>query len=382
MRLIALFLITLAATSCGLIEKKTVKLPPLPLFNTEIDIDKLWSKGFDADKHNLYPGLRPAIADSIVYVASPEGKVAAIEVASGKSLWQYSHGETSLSGGPGANNGLAVVGDHDGMVHAHGADGTLLWSTQLSSEILAAPAVGYNQVVVRASDGQLFGLSAKNGQNLWALNTTVPVLTLRGGSAPVISSNSVITGFDNGNLTMVDLDSGRLLWEEAFGAPGGSTELERIADIDRSPLVVGNNIWVASYQSKVSMINIITGRVVWSYLISTNNDLAADDDTLYVVDEDGILTALELDSGKLRWTQEALRNQRLSGVAVVGANIACGDSKGNVHWFARNDGRIVGRNKLSGAITSAPLGFDDRTIVVYTNSGTLAALQYEPLVKP
>ena len=382
-KLLVICLATVILSSCGLMERtKKVKLPPLPQVNEEVDIDKLWSTSVGTDKKNLFPGLMPSISADVVYAASPKGKVVAINATSGKKLWSFSHNKTTLSGGPGAGDGIAVVGDHDGMVYAHGGDGKLLWSVRLSSEILSAPAIGYGQVIVRAADGQLFGLSMENGTTLWAQSIPLPALTIRGNSSPVIVENTVVTGFDNGNMTIIDMDSGGMLLEHPFASGGGETELERIADIDGTPLVVGDNIALASYQNKVSFINTVSGRIIWDYSASTNNSLDADEKHLYVVDEEGVITALDIKTGEPKWFQEALRNQFLSGAVVVGDYIACGDSKGNVHWLATDDGRLVGRNKLSGAITAAPLGYSDDVIVVHTRSGTIAALRVEALDKP
>ena len=383
-RLVAILTLALALAGCGWAERRTkLKLPPLPQFKEEVDIDRVWSSGFGSNKGNLYPGLRPFVDAGVVYVASPSGKVAAIDAGSGKKLWQRSHKKVKLSGGPGAGDGIVAVGDNSGMLHAHSAsDGSHLWSVQLSSEILSAPAVGYDQVVARAADGQVFGLSAESGATLWAQSFPQPALTIRGNSSPVLVENSAITGFDNGNLTIIDLDSGRLLWEQSMSAGGGETELDRVADIDGTPLVVGDNIALASYQRKVHLINAISGRAVWNYPASTNQRLAADGDSLYVVDDDGVILALDLGTGDLRWTQEAFRNHLLAGAAAVGGYLAFGDSKGNVHWLAKDDGRIVGRNKISGAITAAPLSYSEDTIVAFSSSGTVAALRVRPLEKP
>ena len=48
------------------------------------------------------------------------------------------------------------------------------------------PAAGDGVVVVQSIDGKLFGLEATNGNERWRYEREVPVLTLRGSSAPVI----------------------------------------------------------------------------------------------------------------------------------------------------------------------------------------------------
>ncbi len=103
-----------------------------------------------------------------------------------------------------------LVASRKGVVVAlDGSKGRELWRAQVTSEVLAPPAVGAGVVVVQSVDGKLTGLESASGKRLWILDRTEPALSLRGTATPVILSDAVLTGFANGKIVAVNLRNGR-----------------------------------------------------------------------------------------------------------------------------------------------------------------------------
>src|SRR3546814_9864276 len=69
-----------------------------------------------------------------------------------------------------------------------------MWSTRLASEALSPPAGDGDRVFMRTGDGKVYGLEAATGTEQWMVDRTVPSLTLRGLSAPVVVGNRVYGG--------------------------------------------------------------------------------------------------------------------------------------------------------------------------------------------
>jgi outer membrane protein assembly factor BamB len=90
---------------------------PLVQLTPSVTVAKLWSASVGTGEETLGIGQRPAIADGHVYAAAVEGGVSAFDLRSGQSLWRYAS-ELPLSGGPGAGEGLVVVGSLEGDVIA------------------------------------------------------------------------------------------------------------------------------------------------------------------------------------------------------------------------------------------------------------------------
>ncbi|MEY4763034.1 MAG: hypothetical protein RLZZ200_2890 [Pseudomonadota bacterium] len=352
--------------------------PPASLVRIRetVRVEKIWSSGVGGAAPNLRLGLGVATEGGRVYAAGHDGDVEAYSLANGKSLW-HTKTRVKIAGGPGAGEGLVVVGASYGdIVALDAATGALRWKTRLNSEILSAPAIGGGVVLLRAVDGRLVALSADNGRQLWAAEQNVPRLSLRGAAAPTIAGEMAISGFDNGRVMAIGLRDGQTAWDVAVAQPSGRSELERLVDIDSGLSVVGDDVYAVTYQGKVARLARDSGQVWWSRDISSYRGLATDDDGVYVSTSEGQLVKIGRRTGVELWRSDTLKNRRLSAPAVIGGQVAVADFQGIVHFFDASTGtpsaRIGGGGFgsvrfLSGGarVTSPPVVVGD--VVLFIN---------------
>ena len=161
----------------------------------------------------------------------------------GDSIWKVKTGDV-ISSGLNAAYGMITYGTRNGEIVARSEkDGSELWRKALSSEVLAVPQMNADTVLVQTIDGHLYGLVRDTGEKRWVYSTTVPVLTLRGTSAPVIYHHLALAGFSNGKLVAINLSDGNPVWEKQVTLPVGRSELERIVDIDGGFWVEGSVVY-------------------------------------------------------------------------------------------------------------------------------------------
>ncbi len=353
--------------------------PPAALveFAPELTVKTVWSAqvGRGVGKEDLR--LSPRLVGDIIYANDHKGVVVSLFADSGEERWAVDLGEP-LTSGPGYGEGVVVIGSAEGQIVALAAeDGAIRWRAQLSSEILASPAVGGGVVVAHTADGKLFALDAADGKQLWIYDRTVPTLTLRGTSAPVIVSDIVVDGFASGKIALLALRDGRVLWEKSIAVPRGRSELERMVDIDASPLVIGSVLYAVSFQGRIAAIDLQSGRVLWSRAMSSSTGLVADEDALYLSDGDDNVWALDRANGASLWQQEALQRRLLTAPAVYGESIVVGDSEGYLHWMARGDGRFLARFPIESGTRVAPIAAGER-LYAFSNGGKLICLEAMP----
>ena len=349
--------------------------PPTPLvkFKPTLTVHKVWSSqlGDGTDKH--YLKLEPAADGEKVYGASRGGDVSALWLKNGKPAWEHDT-DQPISGGPGIGDGLVLLGTSNGEVIALAKDtGKELWHAIVSSEVLAAPRASQGVVVVRTLDGKLFGLDATNGKRLWVYDVTVPVLILRGSSSPIIAQGMVIAGFDSGRVVALDLKTGKQVWEQRVAVPRGRTDLERMVDIDAEPIVVGDTVYVATYQGHVAALSLTTGSVIWTRDVSSYAGIAVDSKYVYVTDDESNLWALDRRTGASVWKQDKLKARSLSGPAAVDGYVVVGDYAGYVHWLRASDGQFAARTHEDDTrIIASPI-VTDKLVLVYSSGGKLVA---------
>jgi len=350
---------------------------PSPLVEVEnrARAQRLWSRDVGSGTDEQLLNLEPIVASGVLYVADADGRVLALDSATGRNLWSVDL-DLPVSGGPGVGEGLVLVGTSDGEIVALGErDGALRWSAQLSSEILSVPRASNGVVVVRTNDGKLFGLEATNGNERWRYEREVPVLTLRGTGSPVVRGGAAYLGMSGGRLVALRIDNGGLLWDASITVPSGRSELERLADIDGDPLVFGGGVFVATYQGEVAAAEQRSGRIAWRRKLSAYSAMATDGRQLYVSDADGVVWALDVRSGTAVWSQEALKFRRLSDAQVLGDYVVLGDFEGYLHWIERDSGELAGRSRVGSAPITTGMHVSDDVLFVQGDDGDLAAFK-------
>lgn len=339
----------------------------------EQGLTTLWSintgKGTDGRRLSLVP----AHQNGQLFVADARGLVTAVNASDGRVLWQRDT-KLPLSGGPEVSGTRLVLGTTNGELLALAvADGSELWRAQVGSEILSIPRLAGEQVILHTLNDSIFGFNATSGEELWHYDFQAPILTLRGSSTPLILGDHALVGVSGGRLAKVELATGLPEWITTVTPPRGRSELERIADLNATPVVAEQTIYVAAYNGDLAALDLTSGAVLWRRALSSYAGLTLADGTLYVTDADDIVWAAKPDDGAGLWKQEALRYRILSAPAVVGNTVLVGDLEGYVHLLARSDGRLQGRARLAkGAIQAPPMVIGGRVIVLGAD-GTLSA---------
>lgn len=319
--------------------------------------------------------LRPAVAGQRVFAADGSGNIAALNRADGRVVWERKT-RIPFSGGPVVDGDRLLIGSSNGEVFLLSTrDGSQRWRAQLNSEVLSSPSIIGDLAVVHTIDDTVYGLDLSDGSERWRYGYDAPILTLRGSSSPAAAPNGVIVGVSSGRLVYLDAADGMPIWEATVSAPSGRTELERIADIDTDPVVVGDQVFVASYNGDLAAVDIASGAVLWRRELSAHAGLAADPTALFITDSDDNLWAADPADGAGRWKQDALLNRRVSAPVIVGDTLVVGDLEGYVHWLSRRDGRLLGRERVTkSAIADVPT-LADGVVYVQFQDGTVAALR-------
>ena len=222
-------------------------------------------------------------------------------------------------------------------------------------------------------DGRLRVYSAFDGRQLWVLEQSVPALTQRGSAAPMVVGNTIITGFDNGRLLAVDLDDGILEWEAVLTPPSGRSDLERLADIDGSLAVVGQDIYAAGFNGRLASLAVESGQVLWTRDISSPTGVSVDWNNIYTVGDGGEVIAVLRRNGDDVWRQESLLRREPTPPVPFSTAVVVGDFEGYVHFFNNFDGRPVARERVGGSMISGPPLVMGDKLFVQSENGTLAA---------
>ena len=372
------------------------RLDPIDL---QFEAKELWSESIGSGVGSYYSRLQPAVGYDLVFAASRQGRVVAFDPATGKEVWRQNFAEfidegyfsflsnlwsegisAKIAGGLSLAYETLYFGTENGEVYALDAKtGDIRWQTKVKGEVLAAPAVDENVVVVNTGSGVMFALDAVSGEELWTYESDVPALSLRGIAAPTASNGGAIVGTASGKLAVNLLGTGQTAWEQTISSPSGATELDRIVDIDSKPLVRAGMIYTISFDGTLAAVELRSGRVVWKREYKSYRRVTAQGNTLFVVDNNSNVFSLDRRNGVEFWSQGSLKGRALTAATPIGDYVVVGDNFGFLHWLTQSDGKIVSRMDIGGddedeAIYAAPVA-DGDVLYTQTRDGELVAIQ-------
>lgn len=363
-------------------EEDTVIMAPVPEVISEFTPSQQWSASVGDGVGQYFSKLQPVIAYEKIFVASRDGQVKALNPTNGEALWDVDiEGDDEiarLSGGLTASYGKLFIGSENGELFALNAEtGELIWQKEVLGEVLAKPITDNNLVIVNTSRGVLEALDAETGEQVWTISTEVPNLTLRGESTPATTSGGIFWGTASGRLAAALVERGQMIWQQPIGIPKGATEIDRLVDVDGSPVILGTMLYVAGYNGQLVAIDLRSGAPAWKRNYSSAMDMATDGNQLYLVTDNDHIAAVDVRSGTEIWQNKQLENRLLTAPAIISGYLVLADTEGYVYWLDRESGEFVSQQYVdSSGFAVGPVVMEDGYLIT-TRDGDIRKLKID-----
>lgn len=333
-----------------------------------------WSASTDDSIEQQYLFIEPLLLRDRIVTAGGKGTLNVYDLEDGDELAEIEL-DTPLSGGVGGNEDLWLVGSRNGeLIAVSSKSNDIVWRTPVPSEILARPVVyNNNTVLVRTADGQILGVDSQTGRINWNYSKTIPALTLRGSSPPVLSRSHFFTGLENGRLIAMSPIDGEVAWDIALTIPEGRSEIQRLVDIDGQSELYGRVLYATSYHGRIAAIDVTRGQFLWARSFSSNTGVSVGTDAVYSSDDRSHVWALDRNNGATLWKQDKLQARSITRPVIFKDYLVVGDFEGYLHVMSRFDGHFVARAQVdSDGILVPPIVDGDRLLVL-SRGGYLAA---------
>lgn len=367
-------------------EEDVVKMSPLPTVENQFEPEKVWSTSVGNGIGDFYSNLHPAWQDSNVYAADRRGTVKALNADDGKEIWSVDLSEKTgflsrnrsaqLSGGVTVSGAHVYIGSERAQVYAlNTSDGSIAWQSKAAGEVLSRPVVSDGLVLVHTSNGQLQAMNEADGAVAWTVNLDMPALSLRGESAPAVAFGAAIVGGDNGRVSAVLMKQGQLIWQQRISQATGATEIDRLSDVDTTPVIVNGVVYALAYNGNMTALDLRSGQIMWKRELGSVNDFIVDANRIFLVDQSDRVIALNAEGGVTLWTQSDLLHRNLTTPALYNGYLVVGDSEGYMHWINTDDGRFVAQQKVDGSgFQTEPVVASDK-LLIQAKDGTLYSIK-------
>lgn len=349
-----------------------------PEVDNQFKVNKVWSRstgGID----EFYSGLVPAFADNKAYVASRDGDVVALDTLNGGSkIWSVDLGKlpenkdkrsARLSGGLSVHGNNLVVGSENGFVYLlNTVDGAVKWQTELHAEVVVRPV--FNQagtkIFVADSEGNYTALDVLTGEKLWVSGDAPQSLRLRTQATPTtVGDKYVLFGTSAGRVSVLLQETGATVNLINVGEATGSNAFERLSDVSSSPLVLGNELYAASFAG--GLINYDFGTYSYKSRLGyqSSRDLGFDESSILVTSDDGTVYCLNRADNSQRWANTQLGYRNVTAPVVYGNYAVVGDYEGYIYFMDLTDGSIDYMDDIDGsAIVSTPQVYNGQLYVL------------------
>ncbi len=282
---------------------------------------------------------------------------------------------------------VIYAGNDNGTIYAFGGGGTQYWSRQLSASttgsdpIVSSPAFANGRVYVAVrSSRKVFALNASDGTNAWAqpFSTTGDIQ-----SSPTVVGNILYIGDSAGKLYLIDATTGAKIGE------GSKT----VGSIRSSPAVSGGLVVVGSDDNNVYAFNATDGTYKWAFPTTgqVRSSPTIVSDVVYVgggdtkgATDDKNLYAINLSAGTIKWKYTtggavASSPKVVNGVVYVGSRdnylyAVNADATGSLKWKSKVAAGDAFFSSPSISNNLVVVGSDDRKLYLFNQGdGTLFA---------
>jgi outer membrane protein assembly factor BamB len=260
----------------------------------------------------------PLILDGVCYVGAADGRLYALDAATGAKKWAFETNDKILASASWTKDAegkvTILVGSFDFSLYALDAAGKLLWKVETENFINSTPSITASGLALFGGcDAQMHVVSLKEQKELRKLDAEAFVP----GSAAAIGDD-VYFGTDARKVFSFNAANGTQNW----------TYRDRNFSYFSSPAVSEDTVFIGARDKRLHAIDRKSGEAKWTFATRGDIDgspVLCSDGGLVFGSMDGRLYCVESGSGKERWRYEIGADIEGSpavakGLIVIGAN--------------------------------------------------------------
>ncbi len=192
-----------------------------------------WQAAFASPPLSLHGTATPWVDNRLVLVGLANGKLAALDLTSGRSRWAIPVARPTgrseverlvdLDADPVAAGGAGyAVSYHSGLVAVALTDGSSIWRRDWAS--VAGFSLSGNRLYLSTREGQVIAVDARNGVALWQQDK----LKKRNPGKPVVAGNHIVVADSEGQIYWLRAEDGELVARYNFDGAGSQPVLQAL----------------------------------------------------------------------------------------------------------------------------------------------------------
>ena len=235
--------------------------------------------------------------------------------------------------------------------------GELIWSKNNKSPFNSQIKIYKDKFFIVDDSNILKCFSLSDGSLIWEFKTQDALIRSQKKVSLALKNNKIIFSSTIGDLTAVDVETGKLVWQTPTRSNRiiEETMFLKISDI----IIGGNSIFFSNNENEFFSIDEETGILNWKQNINSSLRPAYIDDLIFTVTEEGFLIVIESNTGNIirsTYLFESIKEKKRKKIKPIGFIVG----KKNI-YLSTNTGRLFVIDILSGK-TQSVIKIDNKKI--------------------
>ncbi|MDB3914363.1 PQQ-binding-like beta-propeller repeat protein [Alphaproteobacteria bacterium] len=358
-------------------------------------LEKKWEIDTDQNINDENPFLaEPIIISSHLFLINNKGFVFKINIDSGKIEWKKNFfkdlgntiiGTPAISGrlSSEGNVTLYVYSGYNEILAINGKNGNLIWKKNHSLPFRGGMTVFNDLLLISDFVGNFLSINNTNGKTNWSVSLGSDYNSVYTKARSIVVNDKIVVPGTGGSFYVISIKNGNLLWTENISSNKQLPKLFHAGDIVANPLFKNGVVFLVSQSGNISAFDINTSEELWTLPIGGFETPVLSGDTIFINGNMGILAAIDISSGKVRWSkkypsyinEEAFFSEKkiaiYKGPTLVNSKILFADNDGKIFILDPNNGSTVSDLSV-GKLAISPVPADKKVFFL-TENGKLSA---------
>lgn len=219
-----------------------------------------------------------------------------------------SSGHTSkdfLGGNIVYNDNTVFVTTAFGMIYSINIDnGKINWSKSVEIPIKSTSVAKNGKLYFITSQDKLYAIDQNDGKTLWTHSGMSEATSIYGASGPSISEDGkiIIVPHSSGEILALNSENGKPIWSEMLtGGRQSSSSIFSLNDIDATPIISKGKVYAVSNDGILIALDLQTGNRLWVKDISTVQTPWLSGNFLYILTSNNELVCINAPDGRIKW---------------------------------------------------------------------------------
>jgi outer membrane protein assembly factor BamB len=306
-----------------------------------------------AGKRNVRPSVPPLVYGGRIYVYDASGTVTSLSPGGG-AAWSVSlapqgeKGRTTGGGIAAFGNAIYAATGFGEIVALDAASGNRIWAFKMSAPAHSAPTVSGGKVYAVSATNVLHAVNLADGTEAWQYPGIPETAGVLSAASPAASGDTVVVPYSSGEVIAFDAASGETKWADAVVRSTRTLAVSGFKDVAASPVIHEGVVYATGVSGRTIAVSLGSGERLWEQNIGSASTPAVSGNSLFLVDLEDNLVALDRTTGKVFWRTglPVVRKKKFFSV-WAGPTLA-----GNLLWAVSNDRRMIGADPATGNIVT------------------------------